>query len=62
MQGGGEVQAGPSWTATLRHPRLWCAWGTSAFCCFCPIVRAAMRKKLQPFARWRPAYPVSSQP
>eukprot|EP00966_Prymnesium_polylepis_P170474 3940676-Prymnesium_polylepis.1 len=24
-----------------RHdPRLWCTWGTSAFCCFCPIVYA----------------------
>eukprot|EP00966_Prymnesium_polylepis_P065124 1511505-Prymnesium_polylepis.1 len=47
MQGGGEVQAGPSGTATL-----WCAWGTSAFYCFCPIVVCArrMRNELQPCA------------
>eukprot|EP00966_Prymnesium_polylepis_P221138 5115236-Prymnesium_polylepis.1 len=24
-----------------RHPRLWCAWGTSNLFSFCPIVRAA---------------------
>eukprot|EP00966_Prymnesium_polylepis_P138825 3208092-Prymnesium_polylepis.1 len=35
-------------------PPLWCAWGTSAYSSFCPIVRAATRmiKKLQPCA-WR---------
>jgi len=31
---------GAGWTVGDRHPRLWCAWDTSAFCSFCPIVRA----------------------
>eukprot|EP00966_Prymnesium_polylepis_P310693 7178366-Prymnesium_polylepis.1 len=34
-----------------RHPRLLCAWGTSASSSFCPIA-SRMRKKVQPFA-WR---------
>ena len=43
------MQAG--WTVGDRHPRLWCAWGTSASCTFCPIDCARrMRKKLQPCA------------
>ena len=36
---------GAGWTVGDRHPRLWCAWDTSAFCSCCPIVRAGMRKK-----------------
>mmetsp|Transcript_34287 Transcript_34287/g.89621 ORF Transcript_34287/g.89621 Transcript_34287/m.89621 type:complete len:202 (+) Transcript_34287:284-889(+) len=44
---------GAGWTVGDRHPRLWCAWGTSASCTFCPIDYARrMRKKLQPCA-WR---------
>ena len=31
---------GAGWTVGDRHPRLWCAWDKSAFCSFCPIVRA----------------------
>ena len=42
---------GAGWTIGDRHPRLWCAWGTSASCTFCPIDCARrMRKKLQPCA------------
>eukprot|EP00966_Prymnesium_polylepis_P150202 3469532-Prymnesium_polylepis.1 len=36
-----EWWGGAGQTVGDHHPRLWCAWGTSDFCCCCSVVRAA---------------------
>ena len=40
-----EWWGGAGRTVGDRHPRLWCAWGTSAFGTFCPIVAPNHEKK-----------------